>query len=423
MTSAFTPAGAKVLQVSELTQAVKGLLEEGFGAVWVAGEISNLARPPSGHLYLTLKDGQSQVRAVIWRGIALRLRFEPHDGMAVLARGRVTVYAPRGEYQLQIEELHPQGVGALELALQQLREKLSARGYFDARRKKPLPRLPRRIALVTSPTGAAVRDMLEILARRWPAAEVVVYPVRVQGDEAAAEVAAAIGHLNRLHADGALATDVMIVGRGGGSLEDLWAFNEEVVARAIFESHVPVVSAVGHETDVTIADLVADHRALTPTHAATAVVPDRAELLAGLRDTEARLHGSATRRIDVAKRRLADLAGRRAFRVPLDRVHDQERKLDDWTDRLRRAGQGRLQRGRERLEAAAGRLAALSPLNVLARGYSLTQTLDGALVRSSADLRAGDVVRTRLHRGSAVCRVEQVEDAATGPDQAGGDRA
>jgi exodeoxyribonuclease VII large subunit len=409
MSDPFVPEGTKVRAIAELTQEIKGLLEDGFADVWVAGEVSNLARPASGHLYLTLKDATAQLRAVIWRGIALRLRFDPQDGQEVIARGRVSVYPPRGEYQLLIEELHPKGLGALELALRQLKEKLFVRGYFDPCRKKPLPRVPRRLALVTSPTGAAVRDMLEVLARRWPAVEVVVCPVRVQGEGAAQEIAAAIGLLNRLHASGALAVDVLIVGRGGGSLEDLWAFNEEAVADAIFASRIPVVSAVGHEIDVTIADLVADHRALTPTYAATAVVPDRQELLAGLHDLEARLHDGMTRRLDLARRRLDDLAGRRAFRLPMERVRDEERRLDDWAERLQRAGRQRFQRSRERLDATAARLESVSPLGVLARGYSLTQTEAGDVLRDAAAVRPGDRVRTRLHRGRIVAKVEAME--------------
>jgi exodeoxyribonuclease VII large subunit len=258
--------------------------------------------------------------------------------------------------------------------------------------------------------------MLEMLGRRWPAVEVIVVPVRVQGDGAAAEIATAINLISRLRL-----SDVVIVGRGGGSLEDLWAFNEEVVARAIHESAVPVVSAVGHETDVTIADLVADHRALTPTHAAAAVVPDRRELLAGVRDLEARLHAGVARRLEAARQRVADLTGRRALRLPLDRVRDGERRLDDLAGRLHRAARQRLDRGRQHVEATAARLAGVSPLNVLARGYSLTQTDAGAVVRDAAQVRPGDRVRTRLHRGRIVARVEAMEFDAEPP--AGGDHA
>lgn len=409
MSPPFVPDGVKILNVSELTAEVKGLLEDAFPSVWVAGEVSNLARPSSGHVYLTLKDASSQLRGVMWRGMALRLRFDLHDGMEVIARGRVSVYQPRGEYQLLIEELQPKGLGALELALRQLREKLFRLGYFDPKRKKPLPALPRCLALVTSPTGAAVRDMLEILAQRWPAVEIWICPVRVQGDGAAEEVAAAIRLLNRLRLSGALPVEVMIVGRGGGSLEDLWAFNEECVAQAIYESRIPVISAVGHEIDVTIADLVADVRALTPSEAATRVVPDRRELFDQLRDLEGRLRDSVRQRLELTRQRLDDFAGRRVFRLPLERIHDQEQRLDDWGERLTRAGRQRLLRARERIEAQAARLESLSPLNVLSRGYSLTRREeDQAVVRNPAQVRLGDRLITTVQHGRIVSRVDEV---------------
>ena len=331
MTDLFTYQNDKILSISELTQQVKVLLEEAFPSVWASGEISNYKRASSGHLYLTLKDAEAQLPAVMWRTGASRLRFDLHDGLEVIVRGHIEVYPPHGKYQFIIEELQPKGLGALELAFRQLQEKLSKLGYFDPRRKKPLPRFPRRLALVTSPTGAAIRDMLQVLVQRWSAVEVWVCPVPVQGEGAAEKIAAAIRFLNRLGG-----IDVMIVGRGGGSLEDLWAFNEEAVARAIFESAIPVISAVGHEVDVTIADLVADFRALTPTHAATHVVPSSEELLSGVRDLENKLHDSMRRRLEQTRRCLDDLAGLRIFRLPLERVHEEEQQLDDWSERLRR---------------------------------------------------------------------------------------
>ncbi|HEY8505677.1 MAG TPA: exodeoxyribonuclease VII large subunit, partial [Gemmataceae bacterium] len=361
-------------------------------------------------VYLTLKDERSQLKAVIYRGVALRLRFEPHDGMEVLAQGKISVYPPRGEYQLNIVQLHPKGIGALELALRQLKEKLLLRGYFDPKRKKPLPRYPSRIALVTSPTGAAVRDMLEILARRWPVAEVVVRGVRVQGEGAAEEIAAAIRLLNRLQREGRARFDLMIVGRGGGSIEDLWAFNEEIVADAIYESAIPVVSAVGHEIDVTVADLVADCRAPTPSAAAELVTPDREEVLAGLREYRRRLRDALGRRVVLARQRLDELAARRALRAPLERVRELERRLDELGERLRRVVSNRLAREGERVAAAAGRLETLSPLNVLRRGYSLTRIEpDRALVRSARQVAPGQRLRTTLPDGDIVSRVESVE--------------
>ncbi len=408
------PEGTKVLTVGELTRAVKGLVEEAFPSVWVAGELSNVARPSSGHLYLSLKDADAQLNAVIWRGIALRLRFDPRDGQEVIARGRLTVYPPRGQYQFVIEELHVKGVGAQELALRQLKEKLFRLGWFAPERKKPLPRFPERIALVTSPTGAAVRDMLEILTNRWPAAEVWVCPVRVQGDGAAETIAAMLGLLNRLHRSGALSLDVLILGRGGGSAEDLSEFNEECVAQATHDCDVPVVSAVGHEIDVTVADLVADVRALTPSQAATAVVPDAAEIWRGLLESEARLRGALLGRLEQAKQRIDDLAGRHAFRLPLERIRDREQRLDDWGERLRRAVKQRLVSARERLEAEAGRLESLSPLNVLSRGYSLTRSeADGTVVRDAAQVRPGDRLVTTVQRGTILSRVEPLPGSAS----------
>ncbi len=398
---ATVPEGVQVRSVSGVTAEIKALLEEGFASIWVEGEISNLARPNSGHLYLVLKDGQSQLRAVIWRGIALRLRFDPRDGLEVIVRGRMTVYPLRGEYQLIVEELHPRGVGAQELALRQLKQRLFELGWFDPGRKKPLPRFPRRIALITSPTGAAVRDMLEILARRWPAAEVWVCPVRVQGEGAAEEIAVGLNRVNRIGT-----VDVIVLGRGGGSAEDLWAFNEEVVARAIHDSCIPVVSAVGHEIDVTVADLVADRRALTPSEAAELVVPSRSELADDLRAVETRLRDLMLTRLRQGRQRWQDLADRPAFRLPLDRVRDLERRLDDWGDRLRRAARQRVAQVRRAVESAAARLETLSPLNVLARGYSLTRTEAGNVVRQPQQVKPGDRLVTLVEHGRIVSRVE-----------------
>jgi exodeoxyribonuclease VII large subunit len=404
VTTPFPPDDAKVYGIAELTRAVKGLLEDAFApCVWVSGEVSNLKKHTSGHWYLTLKDRDSQLQTTIYKGVNLRLKFDIRDGLEVIARGRLTVYQPRGEYQLQVEEVQPKGVGPLDLAFRQLKEKLSKLGYFDPRRRKPLPPYPRRIALVTSPTGAAVRDMLETLTRRWPLAEVWVHPATVQGDSAGASIAAAIRTLNALPD-----IDALIIGRGGGSLEDLWAFNEECVARAIYESRIPVVSGVGHETDLVISDMAADLRALTPTDAAMKVVPDRSELLDWLNETEDRLRELLLRQLDQAKSRLADLSRRRCFRLPLDRVRDSERRLDEWDERLQRVVRQRLAELRRRLEAHAARLESLSPLNVLARGYSLTRTeLGQTVVRTPEQVRPGDRLVTLLQHGRVVSRVEE----------------
>lgn len=408
MTFPSTTKGPHILSVSELTLGIKELMEEAFPAVWVAGEISNLSRPSSGHIYLSLKDAEAQIRAVLWRSAAMRLRFKPTEGLQVIARGRLSVYPPRGDYQLVIDELHVKGLGAQELALRQLKEKLLKLGYFAPERKRRLPAFPRRLALVTSPSGAAVRDMLEILTKRWPFAEVLVCPVRVQGDSAALEVAAALGLLNKLHQ--VHPVDVLIIGRGGGSTEDLGPFNQECVAHAIFRSSIPVVSAVGHEIDLTIADLVADLRALTPSEAAVKVVPSLAELELGLRDIEDRLRELVAQRIQAGQKRLTELAGRRVFRLPLERVRTQEQKLDDLSARMQRALKRRIAQASERLQATAARLESLSPLNVLSRGYSLTRKqADGAVIRRPDQVKAGDLLVTRLQQGEIVSRVEAKE--------------
>jgi exodeoxyribonuclease VII large subunit len=415
MSAAAPKAAVQPLSVSALTALVRGAVEAKFPSVWVAGEVSNFTRASSGHWYFTLKDSAAQIKAVAFRGINLRLRFDPRDGLEVIARGRLTVYEPRGEYQLLVEELQPKGIGAAELGLRQLKEKLLAQGYFDPRRKRPLPRPPRRVALVASATGAAVRDMVELFAQRWPLTEVVVKPSRVQGERAAHDIASSLRMLNWLHATNRLSFDVIILGRGGGSAEDLWAFNEEVVADAVFNSLVPVVSAVGHEIDVTVADLVADHRAETPTAAVVALTPDRREALVALCDCDARLGEAMERRLRLARQRVEQLATRAAFRLPLRRVHTLEQELDGRAARLDRAVRLRLAQASDKLKAAADRLESLSPLQVLARGYSLTHTADGRLVRDADSLRPGDSIVTQLASGEVVSRVEQVHGEPGAP--------
>ncbi len=412
MPAPFPPPGIKVLSIGELTRTIKGLLEETHANVWVEGEVSNLSRPSSyGHQYLTLKDDEAPLKAVLYRAIALRLRFDLRDGMRVIARGRLTLYMPRGEYQLLIEEIQPKGIGPLELAFRQLKEKLSLKGYFDLKRKRKLPRIPRRIVLVTSPSGSAVRDMLEILSRRWPAAEVWVCPVHVQGEGAAAEVAEAIGTLNRIAETGP-AIDVLVVGRGGGSLEDLWTFNEECVAQAIFQSRIPVVAGIGHEDDLTIADMVADVRALTPSEAAEKVVPDRAAVLDWLAGLESRFRTDLRRRLDQAQSRLMELAKRPCFRRPLERIRQEEERLDECSERLQRAFQRRIEQHHEQLRSLTARLESLSPLNVLSRGYSLTHKEgERAMLHEAKQVRPGQRIVTRLQRGEIVSRVEETKES------------
>jgi exodeoxyribonuclease VII large subunit len=402
------PPGEKILTVKELTREIKGLMEEAFPSVWVSGEISNLARPSSGHLYLSLKDGDAQIRAVCWRSVALRLRFDIHEGLQVIVHGQVSVYAARGEYQLVIDEIQPKGLGAMELALRQLKEKLFRLGYFAPERKKAIPRFPRRVALVTSPSGAAVRDMLEVFDRRWPALEVWVVPVRVQGDGAAQEIRGALNLVNRLSG-----ADVIIVGRGGGSSEDLSPFNEECVARAIFDSKIPVVSAVGHEIDITVADLVADRRALTPSEAAELVTPHRQELLESLAATESQLKNLLFQRLHRSRDRLQELSGRPVFRRPLERLNDLQRRMDEQAARGKRAIEQWLERNRDRLGNIAARLESLSPLNVLGRGYSLTRReYDLKVVRHPDDVRSGDRLVTLVEHGQIISRVEDKKGGA-----------
>jgi exodeoxyribonuclease VII large subunit len=398
--SAALKSAAQPLTVSQLTAQVRGAVESKFQQVWVAGEVSNFTRASSGHWYFTLKDSASQVKAAMFRGFNLRMRFDPRDGQEVIARGRLTVYEPRGEYQLIVEEIQPKGVGAAELALRQLKERLLAKGYFDPKRKRALPRPPKRVALVASATGAAVRDMIEVFAQRWPFTEVVVKASRVQGEGAAGDIAVSLKLLNWLHATDRLSLCAIVLGRGGGSAEDLWAFNEEQVADAIFGSKVPVISAVGHETDVTVADLVADHRAETPTAAVVALTPDRREVLTALGTMRERMAEAAERRLRLARQRLDQFATRPALRRPLQRIRELEQRLDDTGARLARAARLRLAQAEQKLAEVSARLETLSPLQVLGRGYSLTHTADGRLVRDPAGLRPGDLLLTRAAGGT-----------------------
>jgi exodeoxyribonuclease VII large subunit len=395
-----------VLSVSQLTALLKGIVEESFPSVWVAGEISNFSQPQSGHCYFTLKDDGAQLRAVIWRTTATRLKLQLHDGLDVVCRGRLDVYPARGSYQLVVEELQPKGMGALELALRQRREKLAKEGLFDAARKKPLPAFPRRIGVVTSPTGAAIRDFLQVLRRRWRGVEIIVFPARVQGECAADEVVAGIQSANRV----APAVDVLVITRGGGSLEDLWCFNEEAVVRAIAASRVPTVSAIGHEIDVTLADLAADVRALTPSEAAERVVPSAEDVFAVVRGLDLRLNNAMGTRAVHLRQRLEALASRPAMNRPLEGVQLRGRRLDELS--LRLPGSVRtLVRDRQAIIAAvAGKLETLSPLGVLGRGYSLTYAADGkTLITSAQKLKPGERIKTKFQRGTAVSLVEAVD--------------
>lgn len=361
----------------------------------------------SGHVYFTLKDERAQLRVVMWKRTAARLKFEVSDGMELVAVGPIELYPARGSYQLVVEQLVPEGIGPLELAFRQLHERLQAEGLFEPGRKRPLPPFPRRIAIITSPTGAAIRDVLQVLTRRWPSVNIVLLPVAVQGDAAAPQIARALETVPHI-AD----VDVVIVGRGGGSLEDLWAFNEEAVARAIVACPVPVVSAVGHEIDVTIADLVADRRALTPSEAGELVVPDRAELMSQMQHVGSRLTSSLRERAAAARRQLDLLASRRVLQHPYERIQQQAQRLDEWHEQLLRAIRRRTQHEQSRLAGMAASLNALSPLKVLERGYSITLRAEsGTVVRHTADVAADEQLVTRLRDGRILSRVESVEPA------------
>jgi exodeoxyribonuclease VII large subunit len=430
-----------VLTVSELTERIQGVLETEFVDVWVEGEISNLKIATSGHWYFSLKDEQAQVRAVAWKTDARLIRFRPQDGMKVLARGQLRVYPPRGEYQISVQVLEPLGKGSLQQAFEELKEKLEGEGLFDPARKRPLPMLPRRIGVVTSPTGAVLRDILRVLRSRYPNLEVLVYPALVQGEGAPAEIVRGIRALNRL---GGL--DVIVLARGGGSLEDLWAFNEETVARAIAASRIPTISAVGHETDFTIADFVADLRAPTPSAAAERVVQAKEDLQARIVALEERRDAALRLRLARVRSRVEAAAAHRVFAAERGRLRVQAQRVDELSRRAEAGLVRGLERGREharrlreRLEAfrfdrqlaarrerlgrhsdrllalfradaekrraALSRLAAsldgLSPLAVLGRGYALVWDEAGQrLVRDAAEVDEGQGLRIRLHRGA-----------------------
>ena len=445
---ATAPKTEGMLTVSALTQRIKDALEQAFPALWVRGELSGVRHAPSGHLYFTLKDAASQIDGVVWRTTVSRLDFEPRDGVEVEVFGDVTVYPPRGRYQITVREMRPAGMGAMLLALEQLKRRLQAEGLFDAARKRPLPAYPMRVGLVTSPVGAAVRDLVKVLRARWPSIGIVLAPVRVQGEGAADEIAAAIARMNRLPG-----VDVLIVGRGGGSIEDLWAFNEEAVVRAVAGSAIPVIAAVGHEVDWTLADLAADVRAATPSNAAELAVRDRTEVAAAvgrMREALIRALGSG---MTARRERLRGLLVQYGFRRLRDALGIHQQRIDDLLARLATALGGRLARARDRLaglvrryglrewprvlerrreETARARerltaaliegmnvrrtrllgyedrLRALSPRRVLERGYCLARRPDGSLVRAADGLAIGERLGLEFARGEADARIEAV---------------
>jgi exodeoxyribonuclease VII large subunit len=447
---AFQPPARRLWTVRELAAAVRTTLEQEYTDVWIEGEISNFRPAESGHLYFTLKDAEAQLRVVMFRSQARLLRFQPENGMAILARGRLTVYEARGEMQLSAEYLEPKGAGALQVAFEQLKAKLAAEGLFDAARKRALPLLPRRIGVVTSPRGAAIQDILNILRRRHATVSVLIYPAQVQGEAAAAEVAAGVEYFSR--SKGVDVVDVIIVARGGGSLEDLAAFNDEALARAIAASELPVVSAVGHETDFTIADFVADLRAPTPSAAAELVVESKHKLEEAVAGLWRRLDHGVRYRLLMARQLLTELAQHGAFARMQDALGRRQQRLDDLGYRLGTAERALLEARRRRLDVAAARvrhfdlrrqlaamrrdlaartaalgaigkrlllqrsarleqlaarLGELSPLKILERGYALVLDASGHLVKDATQVRAGDEITARLARGALTATVKK----------------
>ncbi len=448
------PKGPRVFSVSEVTKAVRGVIESAFDEVWIEGEVSNFRQQASGHQYFTLKDATSQLSCVLFaRGGAWRKAVALQDGMLVQARGKLTVYEARGQYQLTVNLVQAAGAGLLQAKFEALKRKLATEGLFDAERKRELPQFPRAVGIVTSPTGAALRDMLNVLARRAPWLRVIVSPARVQGDGAAAEIARALDDLNRLAARGVAPVDVVVLARGGGSIEDLWEFNDESLARAIAASALPVVSAVGHEIDFTIADFVADLRAPTPSAAAELIVPDTAELLRMLGERAAFLNRRVAAAIETSRMHLAGLLRSALFREPARRVEEASQRIDLAEQSLRRSlasqldtlrqrldalgsrvrqhrpdqvlalhrqkigsiasaltdrFQQRLRREKDRVTRIADMLRLLSPEQTIARGYTITTAADGRVIRSTTDAASGSELHTRLRDGKVVSVVSAI---------------
>ncbi len=437
-----------IFTVTELTQEIKGLLEGKFSDIWVEGEISNIRIPASGHIYFTLKDELCQIRAVVFRMQARTLRFLPEDGLHIICRGRVTLYERRGQYQLVLDAMEPKGIGALQLAFLQLKERLEKEGLFDPAHKKPVPMLPQRIGIVTSPTGAVIRDMLHVIQRRFERVHILIYPVPVQGEGASVEIAKALDYFNERKD-----MDVIIVGRGGGSIEDLWAFNEEVVARAIYRSRIPIISAVGHETDYTISDFVADLRAPTPSAAAELAVRDEREIKNALNYQETLLGSRMLKMLEEHRTNLSHL--RKVLISPKEKIENHFLRVDELVSRLSILSSWTIKANRERwlhlrervylrnpfrrmenlrssislaekrvvqdirhgiglhrqrLQGFLGKLESLSPLSILQRGYSIARKVPSLQVlRNAEEVKNGDKIEVRLYRGSLLCAVEKTE--------------
>lgn len=413
----MTSETRQILSVSQLNRRVRFLLESQYPGLWVEGEISNFKKHSSGHIYFTLKDENAQISAAFFSQYQRGLRFELKDGLKVLAFCRVSVYEARGQYQLYIERIEPQGVGALQLAFQQLKEKLEKEGLFREERKRSIPRFPATVGIVTSPTGAAIHDIWNVVNRRFCGTRILLYPVKVQGEGAAEEIAAAVEAMNRLEEP-----EVLIVGRGGGSLEDLWAFNEEAVARAVFNSRIPVISAVGHETDWTICDLVADLRAPTPSAAAELVVASRVELEEKVRDCGTRLRNALLDLCAERRERLADLAASAAFRQPRYLLDQFSERTDEFHRRLQAAFRTGLALKRHGFENVIGRLNALNPLGILERGYAVVFNAEGKVLKSVQGITVGDEIGTRLCKGRLIAKVKKIIEEKKGEFHGGKDR-
>ncbi|MBZ4644743.1 MAG: exodeoxyribonuclease large subunit [Petroclostridium sp.] len=394
-----------ILSVSEINSYIKTLMDHDLVlyGVLIRGEISNFKLHYSGHIYLTLKDEYSLIRAVMFKSANCRLKFKPENGMKVIAEGRITVYERDGQYQLYIEDMQPDGVGALHIAFEQLKAKLQREGLFDKERKKPLPLYPQKIGVVTSPTGAAIRDILNILKRRFPCAQVFIYPVLVQGEQACYQIVEGINYFNQ-----SKTVDVIIIGRGGGSIEELWAFNEEIVARSIVMSAIPIVSAVGHETDFTISDFVSDLRAPTPSAAAEIVVPSRYELKDKINNLQTRLFYSFNKGIESKRLKLKNLIQSPSFRNPLDKIYENRLLLDTVSKNLIKNIQLKTKIRRELLKSICGKLDALSPLAVLSRGYAIAKGKDNKILRSVDSVTPGENIELQLSDGSIYCKVESL---------------
>lgn len=397
-------AGRKIYTVSQINREIRGILESNYANIWVEGEISNFKFHSSGHMYLTLKDDKGQISAVFFNRFNQGMRFEIKDGLQVLVLGKISLYEARGQYQLYIERIEPKGIGALQLAFLQLKEKLEKEGLFSREHKKEIPKFPRVVGVVTSRTGAAIRDILNVMGRRFHGAEVLIYPVRVQGDGAGEEIAQAIRDINDYGK-----VDVMIVGRGGGSLEDLWAFNEEVVARAVFDSQIPVISAVGHEIDWTICDFVADMRAPTPSAAAELVVQNQEEIERRLLDDQTRMRNAISAMMEDHRQALKNLQASYAFKQPMLLVDQFSQRLDELLRQLHNYLKTNVTEKSHLFQTLVGRLNALNPLAILERGYSLSFKEDGALLKDVHGLKAGDLMKTRLWKGVIHSKITKIE--------------